>query len=123
MYVKRTLEKAIKRASNFFPVVFITGPRQVGKTTVFQNCEPNRKGYQTNHTDFQWTDVYQFYTGAGSPYFPGTKLFQHRRGDRCQWNDSKVMAVYSSNFRTCLSDAAILGRRGLMSCSNPSAAW
>ena len=42
MYTKRTLEKVIKRASGFFPVVFITGPRQVGKTTVFQNCESTK---------------------------------------------------------------------------------
>ena len=40
MYINRTLENAIKRASSFFPVVFITGPRQVGKTTVLENCEP-----------------------------------------------------------------------------------
>jgi predicted AAA+ superfamily ATPase len=45
MYVRRTLEKAIKRASGFFPVVFITGPRQVGKTTVFENCESKRRNY------------------------------------------------------------------------------
>jgi len=39
MYIQRTIEKTIKRASSFFPVVLITGPRQVGKTTVFENCE------------------------------------------------------------------------------------
>ncbi|MCL1910848.1 MAG: ATP-binding protein [Leptospirales bacterium] len=45
MYIKRTLEKAIKQASNFFPVVFITGPRQVGKATVFENCESKKRNY------------------------------------------------------------------------------
>ncbi|MCL1833030.1 MAG: ATP-binding protein [Leptospirales bacterium] len=45
MYIKRTLEKAIKQASSFFPVVFITGPRQVGKTTVFENCESKKRSY------------------------------------------------------------------------------
>ena len=45
MYIKRTLEKAIKHASSFFPVVFITGPRQVGKTTVFENCESKKRNY------------------------------------------------------------------------------
>lgn len=39
MYLKRTLEKTITSVSNFFPVVLITGPRQVGKTTVFEMCE------------------------------------------------------------------------------------
>ncbi|GHU43462.1 ATPase [Betaproteobacteria bacterium] len=38
-YIKRTIEDSIARASRFFPVVLLTGPRQVGKTTVFKNCE------------------------------------------------------------------------------------
>lgn len=42
MYIKRTLENSIKKASETFPVVLLTGPRQVGKTTVFQNCDKNR---------------------------------------------------------------------------------
>jgi predicted AAA+ superfamily ATPase len=42
MYIKRTIEQAIRQASAFFPVVALTGPRQVGKTTVLQNCEPTR---------------------------------------------------------------------------------
>jgi predicted AAA+ superfamily ATPase len=45
MYIGRTLEKVIKRASNFFPVVLVTGPRQVGKTTVFENCEAKSRNY------------------------------------------------------------------------------
>lgn len=45
MYLQRTLEKTIKRASKFFPVVLITGPRQVGKTTVFENCEQESRNY------------------------------------------------------------------------------
>lgn len=39
MYIRRTIEKEILKLSSFFPVVFIGGPRQVGKTTVFENCE------------------------------------------------------------------------------------
>ncbi|MCR5224475.1 MAG: ATP-binding protein [Alphaproteobacteria bacterium] len=42
-YVKRIIEKAILKANANFPVVMLTGPRQVGKTTVFQNCDKNRK--------------------------------------------------------------------------------
>jgi predicted AAA+ superfamily ATPase len=45
MYIQRTLEKTIKRASGFFPVILITGPRQVGKTTVFENCESTSRNY------------------------------------------------------------------------------
>ena len=45
MYIKRTIEKAIKRAGNFFPVVFLSGPRQVGKTTVLENCEAKKRNY------------------------------------------------------------------------------
>lgn len=45
MYTKRTLEKTIKRASKFFPVILVTGPRQVGKTTVLENCESKKRNY------------------------------------------------------------------------------
>ena len=45
MYIRRTLEKTIKQASGFFPVVFITGPRQVGKTTILENCESQSRNY------------------------------------------------------------------------------
>lgn len=42
-YFKRTLETAIKRMNVSFPVVMVTGPRQVGKTTVLRNCDPDRR--------------------------------------------------------------------------------
>jgi predicted AAA+ superfamily ATPase len=45
MYITRTLEKSIIRASKFFPVVFISGPRQVGKTTIVQNCISGGRNY------------------------------------------------------------------------------
>lgn len=45
MYQQRTIEKTIRKASDFFPVVMITGPRQVGKTTVFQNCADEDRRY------------------------------------------------------------------------------
>jgi uncharacterized protein len=45
MYIRRTLEKCIIQASNFFPVVFISGPRQVGKTTILQNCISEGRNY------------------------------------------------------------------------------
>lgn len=44
MYIKRTLEATIKKASASFPVVMVTGPRQIGKTTLLQRCaEPGRR--------------------------------------------------------------------------------
>lgn len=45
MYIQRTIEKSIERANKFFPVVLVTGPRQVGKTTVLQNCETQPRTY------------------------------------------------------------------------------
>ncbi len=44
-YIKRTLEQSIIKNSDFFPVVMVTGPRQVGKTTVLQNCEKTPRTY------------------------------------------------------------------------------
>ena len=38
MYLARTLEKSIQKISDFFPVLLVTGPRQVGKTTILQAC-------------------------------------------------------------------------------------
>jgi predicted AAA+ superfamily ATPase len=38
MYLERTLSRVIAEVTNHFPVVLITGPRQVGKTTLFERC-------------------------------------------------------------------------------------
>lgn len=45
MYIKRNIEEKIKDMINKFPVVLITGPRQVGKTTVLYETIQNEKGY------------------------------------------------------------------------------
>ncbi|NLI92254.1 MAG: ATP-binding protein [Peptococcaceae bacterium] len=43
LYIKRIIEKTIKKTSDTFRVLLVTGPRQVGKTTVLrQVSEPNR---------------------------------------------------------------------------------
>jgi len=43
MYFERTLSKILQNATETFPVVLITGARQVGKTTVFERSkEPER---------------------------------------------------------------------------------
>ena len=35
-YINRIIERTIKRISEQFPAIMITGPRQVGKTTLLQ---------------------------------------------------------------------------------------
>ena len=37
MYYERTIEPAIKSISQTFPVLIVTGPRQVGKTTLLSH--------------------------------------------------------------------------------------
>ena len=38
MYIPRTLEKTIRKAADFFPVVLVCGPTGVGKTTLLKAC-------------------------------------------------------------------------------------
>ena len=45
MYITRTLEQSIQKASTFFTVVLVTGPRQVGKTTIFEKSEEQKRRY------------------------------------------------------------------------------
>lgn len=44
MYYERTIEKTIRNVSDTFPVLLVTGPRQVGKSTLLDRmAEPERK--------------------------------------------------------------------------------
>jgi len=43
--IERTLKQVIIRASASFPVVLVTGPRQVGKTTLLACCSEQDRGY------------------------------------------------------------------------------
>lgn len=45
MYIERTIEAQIKKESEFYPVLVLTGPRQVGKTTVLKECESDTRSY------------------------------------------------------------------------------
>lgn len=42
-YIKRAAEKTIAQISNMFPVLLVTGPRQVGKTTLLQKLAETQK--------------------------------------------------------------------------------
>jgi len=45
MYIKRTVEQFIKRASDQFPALLITGARQVGKTTLLRHTSSDDRTY------------------------------------------------------------------------------
>jgi len=47
MYIKRTLEQFIHKATKQFPVLLITGPRQVGKTTFLRHLSKKERTYVT----------------------------------------------------------------------------
>ncbi len=44
---KRSLERILIQTSQSFPVILITGPRQVGKTTLLESCREESRGYVT----------------------------------------------------------------------------
>jgi len=45
MYIKRHLETVVRQASETFPVVMVTGPRQVGKTTMLEKLAEADRTY------------------------------------------------------------------------------
>lgn len=45
MYRHRTLETFLKKANDNFPVLLVTGPRQVGKTTILQHLSSENREY------------------------------------------------------------------------------
>lgn len=47
MYIERTITDALQEASNHFPVLLITGPRQVGKTTCLRHTAKPGRTYVT----------------------------------------------------------------------------
>lgn len=47
MYFKRLLEKTLLKASSTFPVLMVTGPRQIGKTTLLLHSKEPARNYVT----------------------------------------------------------------------------
>lgn len=47
MYIKRNCEKTVEYMSKRFPVVLVTGPRQVGKTTMLMKIADKKRNYVT----------------------------------------------------------------------------
>jgi len=47
MYFHRTLERFLIQASRQLPVILVTGPRQVGKTTILQHLSKRERRYLT----------------------------------------------------------------------------
>lgn len=50
MYLTRTLEKILRESSASFPAVLVTGPRQVGKSTLLEHCAlESRRAVSLDH--------------------------------------------------------------------------
>jgi len=47
MYIQRAMERSIKKISDTFPVLLVTGPRQVGKTTLLTHLAEEGRKYVT----------------------------------------------------------------------------
>lgn len=47
MYFRRTLQTFLKKASEQFSTLLVTGPRQVGKTTILQHLSDKERSYVT----------------------------------------------------------------------------
>ena len=43
MMYQRTLQQTIRGVSESFPVLMLTGPRQVGKTTLLEMCSEGQR--------------------------------------------------------------------------------
>lgn len=58
-YIKRAAEDTIARVSDMFPILLVTGPRQVGKTTLLQKLSESQResGIQRNYVTLDDPDV------------------------------------------------------------------
>ncbi len=56
-YIKRAAEDTIRRVSGMFPVLLVTGPRQVGKTTLLQKLAEGESGGGRKYVTLDDPDV------------------------------------------------------------------
>jgi len=55
VYIQRALEDTVRKTSATFPVMLVTGPRQVGKSTMLERlAEPNRKIVTLDDPDIRY---------------------------------------------------------------------
>ena len=54
MYIKRHLETTIEKLSGCCKVLLVTGPRQVGKTTLLRRLAEGNRTYVTISTYAAW---------------------------------------------------------------------
>jgi uncharacterized protein len=47
MYIQRAIEETVRKTSDMFPVLLVTGPRQVGKTTLLKKLSEEGRTYVT----------------------------------------------------------------------------
>lgn len=61
MYIRRALESVVRQYSNYFKVVVVTGPRQVGKTTMLRHLmeEDEAAGRKRNYVSLDNTAMRQ----------------------------------------------------------------
>lgn len=74
MYLTRTLEPIIAKASSLFKVVMVSGVRQVGKSTLLKHlCESSNRSYCTLDRDFELSTATQspelFFNSHPAPCF------------------------------------------------------
>jgi len=72
MYIKRDMEKLVTELSSEYPAILITGPRQVGKTTMLQKLmEGTERTYVTlddlNARQLAKNDPELFFQTYGTP--------------------------------------------------------
>lgn len=74
-YIKRAAEDTIARVSKMFPVLLVTGPRQVGKTTLLQRLADIQKseGIERKYVTLDDPDVR--YLGKARPGFVFATVF------------------------------------------------
>ena len=82
MYIKRHIEKVVEKAFSSFPAVLITGPRQVGKSTLLLNKFADTKNISLDDP-LQFTALKQDATGFFRYYGTPLILDEVQRAPEC----------------------------------------